>query len=363
MELGFQAYHYAWITWMTITLGCTGLLLLHHATKAKWTLVILRVLETGARLLPLMAFLGVVIVANVLSDGSWPAIFPWIGELKNHHLVVAKVAYLNKGFFAVRYAIYFLIWIALSRTMINSSLREDKSGDKNEAQMRANWGALGLVIYFLSVTFAYTDWVMSLDPKWTSTIFPVWFIMAGAMMTLTFGIIYAVRRMNQAQWEAAVDAGVLKDWGNMLLTLTLIWAYFSLSQFLIMWSANIPEEVIYYTKRFENPLLLAMGAFLILFQWLVPFILLLAPRTKKRPDLLIKVAYLSLTMKFIDIFWTVVPFFMKGIQLDVTTILVNVVMMAAMGAVWFFGFYTTISRFSALPAHDARLEEALSHAR
>ncbi len=361
MELFFQAYLFAWVTWTTLSLGCAGILILHHALRGKWSLVLLRVFESGARLLPLMGLLSLPIMANVLSEGT---LYPWLGVLKDHHLVKAKAAYLNKYWFVARTVIYFLVLSSLTNKLTKSGLRQDKSGDMNESQMRANWGGVGLVIFFITITGAYVDWVMSLEPRWSSTIFPVWFVMGGGLMAHTFAIIYTTRRMDKEPYKTAANQEVMKDWGNIFLMFTLIWAYFSLSQFLIMWSANIPEEVGYYAKRFNDPTLVMVGAFLVLGQWFIPFIALLAPRTKQRPRLLRNVAIFSLLMKFIDTFWTVVPFFTKhGHGIDSTTFLVNVGLLLAMGVLWLGAFQSSISKYSPLPLHDPRLEEALNNAR
>lgn len=361
MELFFQAYLFAWVTWTTMSIGCAGLLILHHAVRGKWSLVLLRVFEAGARMLPMMGLLSLPILANVLSGGS---LYPWLGTLKDHHLVVAKAAYLNKNGFVIRTVIYFLILSGLTNKLTRSAQREDKSHDPRETQMRANWGGFGLVVFFITITGAYVDWVMSLEPRWSSTIFPVWFVMGGGLMAHTFAIIYTTRRMNKEPYKTAVNQEVMKDWGNIFLMFTLVWAYFSLSQFLIMWSANIPEEVAYYAKRFNDPTLVMVGAGLILGQWFLPFLALLAPRTKQRPELLRTVAIFSLLMKLIDTGWTVIPFFTKhGHGIDATTLLVNVGLLVAMGALWLGVFHSSISRYSPLPLHDSRLEEALNNAR
>ncbi len=360
MQLFFQVWLYAWVTWMTLTLGCAGLLYLHHAVRGKWSLVILRTLEAGTKQLPLMMLLGIPVVVSVwMGEGS---VYSWLNTLKTHPQVVAKVAYLNPMGFTVRYFIYFAIWIFLATRLTKSAARQDKSFDVREQTMRLTFGAWSMVIFMLSMTLAWVDWVMSLDPVWSSTMFPAWFMMGGCLMALALAAIILTSRMKSEPFKTAASGEVLKDIGNMLLTLTMVWAYFSLSQFLIMWSANIPTEVKYYQSRFDIPALNIMGGVLIAFQWLVPFLALLAPRTKRQPELLQKVAILILIMRFVDMFWTVVPFFMaKGKGIDTTTVLVNVAGMAALGVVWLWSFSSDLRNHSPLPKHDARLEEALSH--
>lgn len=346
---------------MTLTLGCTGLLYLHHAVRGKWSLVILRMLEAGAKQLPLMMFLGLPIVASVwMGEGS---IYPWLtSPMKDHPQVVAKAAYLNPMRFTIAYFVYFVIWIILAKTLTGSAKRQDKSFDEREQTMRLTLGAWSMVVFILSMTLAWVDWVMSLDPTWSSTMFPAWFMMGGCLMALALAAIILTSRMKQEPFKTAASGEVLKDIGNMLLTLTMVWAYFSLSQFLIMWSANIPEEVKYYQSRFDVPALNIMGGVLIAFQWLIPFLALLAPRTKRQPQLLQKVAILILIMRFVDMFWTVVPFFMaKGKGVDATTVIANVAGMAVFGGIWLGAFFSDLKHNSPLPTHDARLEEALSH--
>ncbi|MCX6379041.1 MAG: hypothetical protein NT023_06125 [Armatimonadetes bacterium] len=360
MALFFQVWLYAWVTWMTMTLGCAALLYLHHAVRGKWSLVILRTLEAGAKQLLPMMFLGLPVVASVWMGES--SIYPWLGELKNHPQVLPKAAYLNPARFTAFYFAYFVIWSFLATRLTNSAATQDKSFDEREQTMRLTFGAWSMVIFMLSMTLAWVDWVMSLDPLWSSTMFPAWFMMGGCLMALSFAAILLTSRMKEEPFNTAASGEVLKDIGNMLLTLTMVWAYFSLSQFLIMWSANIPTEVKYYQSRFDVPALNVMGGILIAFQWLIPFLALLAPRTKKQPALLQKVAILILIMRFVDMFWTVVPFFMaKGKGIDTTTVLVNIAGMVVFGGVWLSLFFSDLRRHSPLPKHDARLEEALSH--
>jgi len=356
-----QAGLYAWVTWVTITLGCTGLLFLHHTTRGRWSLVLLRLLEAGARQLWLVFALGALLVIPNVWAGEH-SIYPWLSTMKDNPRVTAKVLYLNPAGFTIRYCVYFLLWIALSSRLIASSDRQDRNGDEREAQKRGTLGAWSMVLFILSITPAYVDWVMSLDPAWSSTMFPAWFMMGGALMALGFCTILLTKRMPQEPWRTAVDETTLRDIGNMMLTLTLVWAYFSLSQFLIMWSANIPVEVKYYQSRFDIPALNITGGILIGFQWLVPFLALLAPRTKRVPAILQKVAILSLLMRFIDIFWTVVPFFMeKGKGISAETIGTNVAAMAILGVIWIVSYYNSLKGRTPLPLHDARLQEALAH--
>lgn len=345
---------------MSMTLGCAGLLYLHHATQGKWSLVILRTLEAGTKQLPLMMFLGLPIVASVwMGEGS---VYPWLTTMKNNPMVTAKVAYLNPMGFTIRYFVLIGIWILLAQKLTKSAAREDKTFNKNETKMRMTLGAWSMVIFILTMTLAWVDWVMSLDPTWSSTMFPAWFMIGSCLMALSLAAIILTSKMKQEPFKSAGEGEVLKDIGNMLLTLTLVWAYFSLSQFLIMWSGNIPNEVKYYQNRFDIPALDLMGGVILGFQWLVPFLALLAPRTKKRPELLQKVAVIILIMRFADMFWTVCPFFMaRGKGIDTTTVLANVAGMVVLGGIWLASFFADLRNHSPLPAHDARLEEALSH--
>ena len=225
-------------------------------------------------------------------------------------------------------------------------------------------GAWGIVITTLTVTFAWTDWVMSLDAHWYSTIFGAWFLICGCMNALAFSTIYVTRRAIKGQqpWVEACSWQFRKDVGSLLLMFCMIWAYFSLSQFLIIWSGNLPEDNTYYTVRFGDKVLDVMGGLLILSQWLFPFLALLAPRTKRATPLLLGISIWIICTRFVDVYWTIIPFFMTHTgrhtdPLNPVTALAALVVAAGIGVLWLVGMTANMKKVAPLPTHDPRLQE------
>lgn len=355
-----QAYLFGWVFWMTLTLGCVGLTLLYHAVRGSWALPILRILEAGNKMLPVM-FLAFIPIILVMFSSAGHELYHWLAP-GDDPILKQKAFYLNLPFFVFRQFIYLFVWTWLVTTLNNSAKRQDETHDEREAQYRANVAAPGLVAFVMTVTFAYTDWVMSLDPHWFSTIFPAWFIVGMGLMTLAFAtmiVTYRAFSMKKQPWVDVVQStagkpgGFMRDMGNLMLAFTMLWAYFSLSQLLIIWSGNLPEENTYYLRRTEGPWML-IGAGLIGLQFLLPFLCLLSGRTKRTPNLLFGTALLIFVMRLVDIFWTVIPFFHEP------NYLLCIGGFIGFGALWLTLFAQNQRSATTLPTHDPRLQEAMT---
>ena len=362
----FQCYLFGWAFWTSLTIGCVSLLVLHHAVRGSWGLPILRVLESGAKMLPIMLLLFLPILFQVWTK-TGGNLYPWETP-GNDPILLHKSQYLNPLWFTFRTLLYFAVWIGFSSALTNSELRQDTNRNERLGERRATIGAWGIVFVTLTVTFAWTDWVMSLDAHWFSTIFGAWFLLGGAMNAMAFATIYVTRRAvaGKQPWRDAVTWQFRKDAGSLLLMFAMVWAYFSLSQFLIIWSGNLPEENIYYVKRFSDPVFLGMGLLLILMQWLGPFIALLAPRTKRATGLLFGISCVIIVMRFIDVFWTIMPFFaeyneqMKRIApMPPEMVGLALLIGAAVGVLWLVVVTANMKRVAPLPTHDPRLQELM----
>jgi hypothetical protein len=272
-----------------------------------------------------------------------------------------KTWWLNQVGFIARGLLYFGYWVFMMNKLNASSRRQDESRDDREAAMRSNWGAPGGVIHVLLLTFATTDWIMSLDPAWFSTIYGVWWMMFGFRVMLAIGIITVVGLRNYKPFNEIVTPLLTKDIGNMLLGFTMLWGYFSLSQFLIIWSGNLPEEVTFYINRFTGPMVY-LGAFLIVAQFFFPFVCLISGRTKATPKLLVLVAMWIVVASIIDMFWQITPFFKVGFAMEnLGGYALDFAAWAFVGGVWVWVFLNNMMKFSKenalLPLHDTRLQE------
>src|SRR2546421_2038496 len=167
-----QSYLFAYIFWVSITLGCFGLTMLHHMIRGRWARPVLRLLEAGGGPINL-AVMGLLFLPIL---AMMPELYPWARpEYHWGPLDSFKHFYLQTPFFMGRLIVYYVIWIGLSAFLRRSSHEQDRTGDPAQTEIRASWAAPGLVVFLVSVNFAFTDWVMSLDPRWYSTIYGLWY--------------------------------------------------------------------------------------------------------------------------------------------------------------------------------------------
>ena len=241
----FHAYLVGFIFWIGITLGSLALLLLQHLTGGAWGVVIRRVLEASTRTLPLMLILFIPIIFGLKQ------IYPWTSAavMSATPALQQKAHYLNPSFFAIRAAIYFAFWSLLALLVNWLSLEQDRTGSKTIRKRLQIISGPGLGLLIISITFASIDWVMSLEPAWSSTIFGLIFVAAWSLSALAFTIVVMSWLSKRAPMDRVAQPRHFQDWGNLLLTLVMLWTYFAFSQYLIIWSGNLPDETTWYVAR------------------------------------------------------------------------------------------------------------------
>jgi len=329
-------------------------LLLHHTFGAGWGFVVQRPVEAATRTFPLMAVLFLPVLAGMHDLYHWTHAEAVAADKFLQH----KAAYLNTPFFIGRSVFYFVAWIGVATLLSRWSAQLDETGDARIAEKLRAFGPPGLLIYGLTATFAAVDWLMSLDPHWFSTMFGLIFI--GGQVLTTFAFMILVTRMlsQHEPMKEMAHAGQFHDLGNLTLAFTMIWAYLSFSQFLIIWSGNLPETITWYTDRSRGGW---QWVALLLFalNFALPFALLLSRFTKRRIDMLARVAILILAMRLVDLFWVIAPKFHAGAfhvhWLDVAA-------PAGIGGVWLWFFLNELKKRPVMPVRDPRMEEALAHA-
>lgn len=308
---GFQrfmgSYVIAFAFVLAIALGALGFVIIHHLTRAGWSVTNRRIAELMASTIPLLAVLFLPIVLNLLLAKH--PVLPWAdAELAaNDPLIEKKVAYLNVGFFLVRWAIYFGIWVGLSRFFLGTSLKQDESGDPRLTLKMEKMAAPAVLLFGLSLSFAAFDLLMSLDPHWFSTIFGVYYF-AGCMMSFFAACILLGKWL---QKSGAIGAGEITtehrhDLGKFLFGFVVFWSYIAFSQFMLIWYANNPEETGWYVVRQEG----AMAYFaiaLVFMHFVIPFLGLLSRHVKRHPTALPFWAAWLLVAQWLDLFYVVVP--------------------------------------------------------
>jgi hypothetical protein len=346
----FQSYLIGWTFWTGIAVGSLALLMLQHLTSGGWGLVIRRVLEASTRTLPLMAILFV----PILIGSRW-IYHEWMDheELAKHPAVQFKAAYLNLPFFTVRAIVYFGVWLALMFFLNRWSLAQDRTADNRYTKYMRLLSGPGMVILIFTVTFASVDWYMSLEPEWFSTIFGFIFVAAWSLSALAFVIAVMARLSREEPMRRIVAPLHFHDLGKLLLALVMLWAYFAFSQFLIIWSGNLPEEITYYLERIHG----AWGALIViigLLHFAAPFLFLLSRSLKRNPQKLVMVAVLILVMRAVDLLWMLAPAFKNR-----HWIWMDVIALIGFGGLWLAFFIWQLGKRPLIPINDPQFESTL----
>lgn len=352
-EQFFQSYLLGYVFWIGIALGSLALLALHHLVGGGWGFSIQRVLEAGTRTLPLFVLLFLPLLFNM------PKLYIWAQPEKvaMDTVLQHKSVYLNVPFFGVRTGIYFVIWGILIYLLNKWSLALDRAKNAPLLSRIQKISGPAILLYVLTVTFSSIDWVMSLDPHWFSTIFGFVFVIGQALLTLAFAIIWTGKLAKFSPLAEVIQKKHFHDLGNLLLAFVMLWAYISLSQFLIIWSGNLPEEIPWYLHRLHGGWQWLAFA-VVIFHFTLPFVVLLSRRSKRRVEILTRVAYLIIIMRLLDLFWFVAPnFHAENIRVHWLNILVPL----AMGGVWLAFFIQQLKTRALLPLHDPRMKEAFHH--
>ncbi len=344
-----RSYLVGYLFWLGIALGSLAILSIHHVAGGAWGAVIRRPLEAAIRTLPLLAVLFVPIASGVTLLYEWA--HP--GAAEHDPVIAAKAVYLNVPFFLARAATYFTAWILLAHFLNRLSLEQDRTNDPVTTRRLEMLSRGALVAYGLTVTFAAIDWVMSLEPHWFSMIFGLLIMGAQGLSAFAFAIPVLVYLRESGLLGEAVRPQQMRDLGSFLLAFVMIWAYLALSQLLIIWSANLPEEISWYLRR-------SVGGWrwiatsLVVFHFAVPFFVLLSRRNKQRGIILATVALWLLFGRWLEMLWLVVPSYEPdGFSLHV----LDVVAPLAVGGVWLWAFCRNLARHPLLPQHDPALAE------
>jgi hypothetical protein len=217
----------------------------------------------------------------------------------------------------------------------------------------------GLVIYAVTILFMSVDWIMSLDPHWYSTMFGILFMGGQGLSALAFSIAVVVLLSRIEPMSRVIAPAHLHDLGKLMLAFVMLWAYFSFSQYLIIWSANLPEEIPWYLKRMGGGWQW-VGLALIFGHFALPFVLLLSSDLKKNGRTLIGVAITVILMRIVDLFWNIGPMHHEN-TFGVTWL--DAVTPLALGGVWVALFLWQLQSRSLLPLGEPYLAEALEHGR
>jgi hypothetical protein len=352
----FHSYLFAFLFWTGVALGCMAVAMLHHVTGGAWGLPIRRPLESGSRTIPLLAvlFLPIALGARRLYEWADPAV------VARDPILQHKSAYLNMPFFLGRAVLYFAAWFALAYFLNRWSLEQDATGERPIARRLQLLSSGGLVLYGLTVTFASIDWAMSLEPHWFSTMYGVLFIAGQGLSAFAFIILVLVLLSESPPLAGYVGPKHFHDLGKLMLAFVMFWAYVSFSQYLIIWAGNLPEEIPWYLRRLQGGWGW-IGAALLVFHFILPFLMLLPASANRNPRTLAAVAGLVVLMRLVDVFWLTKPAFAAShFRLHWMDLLTPI----GIGGLWLATFLWQLGKRPLLPVNDPEFQQqALAHER
>ena len=352
-EQFFRSYLVAFLYWLVIPLGCLGLSMIHHLSGGAWGVMMRRINEAASRTIPLLALFFVPLLFGLRDLYRWAR--PEIVAADEH--MQHQAPYLNVRFFIVRAAIYFVIWSLLALGLSRLSARQDRTGDRGAAAGMSRISAPGLILFFLTLTFAAIDWLMSLDSHWHSTIYGVYLAGGAAISSLAFVILVSLYLSGREPMSGAFRPAHFHDYGKFLLAFVVLWAYFNTSQLIIIWQGQISDEITWYQPRLAGAWrYVSVG--LVLLHFVLPFFLLLSRDLKRNVRRLAVVALLLLVMRWVDLWWLAAPALSPD---GVSFHWLDLVAPLGLGGIWVALFTAELRRRPLLPAGEPHLAEALAH--
>ena len=356
----YRGYLLGFMCWLGVALGSMAILMIRHLTGGGWGMVIRRILGAAMRTLPLLAILFIPMLIAVWQH----RIYPWAMPLDaiqdariREHLVkhsFIKDAYLNSTGFIIRAIIYFAIWNVLSFLLSHWSKQTDRAGAPDNTERFKAVAGPGLILYGFTISFAAIDWVMSLDPSWISTIFGLIILIGEVLSAMCFAVVVERILYNYKPMSEMLKPDFVHDHGKWILAFTMVWAYFSFSQWLIIWAGNLPAEITFYMKRLNG----GWGwiaLILPIFHFALPFAILLSRPFKRNIRKLVWLAVWLMLMRFVDLFWIIEPNFSQTFKLTAADIVVPI----AIGGFWLAYFFRNLGALPLLPLYDPSAGEVL----
>lgn len=338
-----------------LCLGLGGLFFtsLQHMTNAGWSVNIRRISESLAAFLPVGAIMAIVLLLGSKN------IYIWLDpkEMAHDAVLMAKHAYLNFGFFALRTIIFVGVWLVFSKFIVGNSIKQDANGDEKFTVKNAALSVAFVLVFSLTFSLFSVDTLMSLEPHWYSTIFGIYCFSGLFQSSLALITIISVYLVNKGLLRGLVNDNHLHDLGKFMKAFTVFYAYIAFSQFMLIWYANLPEETIFYLNR-ANGAWLVISWSILIFKFIVPFLLLLPKWAKRNHSQLVLVAIIILIMQYVDVYWMVYP------NLDSSQALFGWqeigVFLGFMGL-----FMLMVTRFlstnNLVPIRDPRIQESIHH--
>jgi hypothetical protein len=354
----YRAYLLGFMCWLGVALGSMAIVMIRHLTGGGWGMVIRRILGASMRTLPLLAVLFIPVILGIHHLYIWARPLDQVADkhLREHLEDITKT-YLTTNGFIIRAVFYLAIWNLLSFLLSHWSRQTDRVGAPDNSQKFKTVAGPGLILYGFTISFAAIDWVMSLDPSWISTIFGLIILIGEVLSAMCFAVVVERILFNYKPMSEMLKPDFVHDHGKWMLTFIMVWAYFSFSQWLIIWAGNLPAEITFYVKRLNGGWG-SIGLFLVIFHFAVPFTILLSRPFKRDIRKLVWLAVWLMLMRYLDLFWIIEPNFSQTLKLTVADVVVPI----AIGGFWLAYFFRNLAALPLLPAYDPSAGEVLQPA-
>ena len=346
IEAFLHGYLVAFAFWTAVSVGCLSILMLHHLVAGTWGFVAQRILEAGASAIPLMALAYLPVLLGV------EQLYPWTSEevVAGSEVLQHKKPYLNLPFLVGRNVLYFGTWIGLIWLLRRYSRLGDETHAPEYTRRQRTVSAIGLIAHVLLMTWASTDWFMSLEPEWFSTIYPWLVTVSFALAGLAVAVLGLAILQRDGALGAVLEPKHFHDFGNLILAFVVLWTYMMFVQYLIMWSGNIPEDIHFYVHRREGGWFW-VGPFMIFFHFVAPFFLLLSRRMKRSGTALAVLAGALLLVHLVFLTWLILPAFGSHRFVVFGSV---VACFVGLGGLWLLVVARALGRNAILPTGDAR---------
>lgn len=362
IETALRAWLLGFMFACGIGIGGLGILHLQYLTGGAWGVVMRRILEACSRTVLVLALLFVPIAVGVYN------LYEWSHINKTDAIVAHRGWYLTWSGFVTRAVIYFALWWVMQYLLNKWSAQQDQSATYEEAATHLGsataFSGPSLVFFVLIVSFAAIDWTMTLDPHWFSTIWGFLYVAGWSLSCFSFVVVILAYLSDKEPMNRILGKRHFHDIGKLMLALVMVWAYFNFSQFLIIWSGNIPEETPWYLRRMNDGWGW-VGLILILFHFAFPYLVLLSRDVKRNAKYLALMAIFILVLRVVDMFYHIAPSIQTNGQYPKFDAfwLLYLIGPLAVGGIWLWAFFGELAKRPLVPIKDPFLEDAIEHGR
>ncbi len=307
----WSALYVACFFFMMISLGALAFYAVNRAAQAGWSPLLFRVMEGVTSYLP-VGLLILLIILGISTVGHGNHLFAWMhADLdpasENYDKIIdGKKGWLNGGWFMFRAVIFSLCWIAYQRISRKLSLAQDNATDNSNFKKNFKLSALFLVVFLYTESMMSWDWIMSIDPHWFSTLFG-WYLFASMFVSgiTVIALVTIFLKSGKVDYLPKVNNSHIHDLAKFMFGISIFWTYLWFSQFLLIWYADIPEEVTYYVTRIQDYNLPFFG--MVALNFLFPMLVLMNSDFKRVNWFVVIAGIFILIGHYMDIYNMVMP--------------------------------------------------------